>query len=366
MGLAASSGRKPLLILVSAVALPVVVALAVLAFAWPAARIAPRDLPLGVVGSGPASTSTVLALEQAEPGAFTITLYGTDTAARDAIRNREVYGALEPGAGQLAVLTASAASPTVAQLIVQVGDTIAQKSTANGTPLKVATDDVVPSSATDPRGVVISSALLPMTLCGAIVASVVALLVGIRPAWRQVIALAIACSLTALAAYVVAQGYLGALPGQHWETLGALALAMFAMSATIAGFIALIGPAGLGLGAVLLVFLGNPFSGVTSAPELLPKAVSDIGQLLPPGAAASLLRDTAYFDGHGPAAHLAVLIGWSLFGIVAIFVGHHTFVGHAARKSRPAHGRSVKLDEHVAVSAPVLERVAGSADGHGA
>jgi hypothetical protein len=356
MSPAASLGRKPLLILVSAVALPLIVALAVLAFAWPAARIAPRDLPLGVVESQ-LSEKTVLALEQAEPGAFTITLYGTDTAARDAIENREVYGALEPTASRgLTVLTASAASPMVAQLIVQVGDTLAAKSAAHGTPLTVTSVDVVPSSSKDPRGIVISSALLPMTICSTIIAAAIAILVGIRPAWRQVLTLAAVCSLTALSAYLIAQGYLGALPGQHLETWAALALTMFAMSSTVAGFVALFGPRGMGLGAVLLVFLGNPFSGVTSAPELLPKVVSEIGQLLPPGAAASLLRDTAYFDGHGPVAHLAVLIGWSLFGIVAIAVGHHSFIGHAARSARGSHSRSVKLDEHVSESV-LAERI---------
>ena len=349
MSPAAGPRRKPLLILVSVVALPVVVALAVLAFAWPAARLAPRDLPLGVVESGPASASMVLALEQAEPGAFTVTLYGTDAAARAAIENREVYGALEPADGRLTVLTASAASPTVAQLLVQVGDTVAAKSAAHGAPLTVSSIDVVPSAATDPRGVVISSALLPMTICGTIIAAAIAILVGIRPAWRQVITLAIVCTLTGLSAYLVAQGYLGALPGHHLQTWAALALAMFAMSSMIAGFIALFGPRGMGIGGVLLVFLGNPFSGVTSAPELLPRAVSEIGQLLPPGAAAGLLRDTAYFNGHGPAEHLVVLIAWSLFGIVSIFVGHHTFVGHAARTYRASHDRSAAPDENVSV-----------------
>ncbi|HET9171574.1 MAG TPA: ABC transporter permease [Actinospica sp.] len=334
MSPAAAPRRKPLLILVSLVALPVVVALAVVAFAWPAARLAPRDLPLGVVGSSPAGASLALALEQAEPGAFTVTLYGSDAAARAAIENREVYGALEPAGGRLTVLTASAAGPTVAQLIVQVGDGIAAKSAAHGKPLTVAVADVVPSSPNDPRGVVLSSALLPMTICSTIIASAIAILVGIRPAWRQVLTLAIVCALTGLSAYLVAQGCLGALPGRHLETWAALALAMFSMSATIAGFIALFGPRGMGIGAVLLVFLGNPFSGVTSAPELLPGTAAEIGRLLPPGAGASLLRDTAYFHGHGPAEHLVVLIGWSLFGIVSIFLGHHSFIGHAARSYR--------------------------------
>lgn len=36
-------------LLIISVVLPLVIVLAVLAFAWPAARIAPRDLPVGIV-----------------------------------------------------------------------------------------------------------------------------------------------------------------------------------------------------------------------------------------------------------------------------------------------------------------------------
>jgi hypothetical protein len=103
------------------------------------------------------------------------------------------------------------------------------------------------------------------------------------------------------------------------------------MSATVAGLIALVGPNGVGVGAALMVFVGNPFSGVTSAPALLPRAVGDIGQWLPPGAGANLLRSTAYFGGNGAAIHLAVLLLWTLFGLFAVLVGHHTLIGHAYR-----------------------------------
>jgi hypothetical protein len=177
------------------------------------------------------------------------------------------------------------------------------------------------------------------------IAAVCGLLLGVRPAWRQLLTIAVICALTALAAYLIAQGYLGALPGQHLETWAVLALMMYALASTVASLVALIGPPGMGLGALVLVFVGNPFSGSSSAPELLPKAVAEIGQLLPPGAGASLLRETAYFHGHGPVAHLAVLIGWSVFGTFGVFVGHHSFVGHAARRSR-ASSHPVHLAAH--------------------
>jgi hypothetical protein len=53
-------------------------------------------------------------------------------------------------------------------------------------------------------------------------------------------------------------------------TWAALSPIVLAIDATTAGLIALIGAAGLGLGILLMIFVGNPFSGATSAPELLP------------------------------------------------------------------------------------------------
>src|SRR6185312_16651261 len=88
---------------------------------------------------------------------------------------------------------------------------------------------------------------------------------------------------------------------------------------------------GLGIGSAVVVLLGNPVSGASSAPELMPAAANHLGQWLPPGAAASLLRSTTYFDGNGAAPHLGVLIAWALGGAVAIVLGHHTSLGRSAR-----------------------------------
>jgi hypothetical protein len=169
-------------------------------------------------------------------------------------------------------------------------------------------------------------------MCGLVVAAVVALLLAFRRAWRQVLALTIVSATAGLGAYLIAQVFLGALPQEHWATWGALSLGVFAMAATAAGLVALIGAAGIALSSALMIFVGNAFSGSTSAPQLLPPAVDHLGQWLPPGAAANLLRSTAYFSGHGASGHLGVLIAWSVFGIVAITLGHHAPVRFAAAR----------------------------------
>ena len=67
-------------LVIVAVALPLMIILAVLAFAWPNARLAPRSLPVGIVGTSPASQQAVAALTRAEPGGFSFSLYADQAA----------------------------------------------------------------------------------------------------------------------------------------------------------------------------------------------------------------------------------------------------------------------------------------------
>src|SRR5579859_2059480 len=322
-----------------AVLLPLMIVLAVLAFAWPAARIAPRGLPVGVVGTGPASERVLAGLNRSEPGGFDVRRYPDQAAARAAIRDRDIYGAFVIGpaaardgggaaeTGGVIVLEASAASPAVAQLLSTVGQHLGSS--------RPAVQDVVPLPAGDPRGLVLPSALLPLTICGVIMAAVIGLVLAFRPAWRQIMALIVVCATAGLGAYLIAQGFLGALPNHAVATWAVLSLILLAIGSATAGLIALIGAPGLGLSILAMIFVGNPFSGATSAPELLPAPVGAIGQWLPPGAGANLLRSTAYFGGHGAGVHLTVLVVWIAAGLAAIAVGHHAPVRFAARRAAP-------------------------------
>jgi hypothetical protein len=322
------------LVIVSIV-LPAVITLAVLAFAWPAARVQPRDVPVGVVGPG--SQLAIEHLLSAQPGAFDMHVYPDGAAARSAIGNREIYGAFVVDQRHVQVLDASAASPTVAQLLTSVGAKLAA-----GTSSTESITDVVPLSQADPRGIVFGSLLLPITMSGIAIAVMIGLVARFRPASRQIGALLLVSMAAGASVYLIGQSFLGALPHQGLADWAALSLTVLAIGATAAGLLALVGVAGLGIAAALMVFVGNPFSGVTSAPELLPDAIKYLGQALPPGAGANLLRSTAYFDGHRAAGHLAVLITWVALGFAAIVIAQHTsirFAAHSARRSAPTPSR---------------------------
>jgi hypothetical protein len=326
------SGRQ---LAIVAIVLPGVIALAILAFAWPAARVHPRNVPVGVVGAGSADEKLVRTLSAAQPGAFDLRLYADESAARAAITTRDIYGAFVVAPGRIQVLTASAAGPAVSQVLSGVGAELtsaadAKAAAAGRPPVAMSTVDVVPLSPNDAKGVVLSSAVLPLTICSIIVAAAVALVVRFRPAWRQIVALTVVSAVAGAGVYLVVQGWLGALPHEGVAVWAALSLTILALSAATAGLIALAGAGGVGGAAALFVFVGNPFSAVTSAPQMLPGAVGHLGQWLPPGAGANLLRSAAYFGGNGAGGHVGVLLVWTFVGFALIVLGHHAPIRFAA------------------------------------
>lgn len=296
------------------VLVPVLAALALWAFAWPAARTAPRDLPLGVAGPAAATAQVEKQLTRQE-GAFEIHHYADEAAARDAIEDRTVYGAVVVTAQGPELLTASAASPVVAQLLQSA---VAEQAAAEGT--QVRTVDVVAAPEADPRGAALNASVLPLALAG-IAAGAVVTLAGLRGT-RAVVALVGASALVGVAAAGIADSWLGVLAGDWWAEAGVFGLATLAVSGAVAGLAALVGTAGVGITAGVIMLFGNPFSGAASAPQMLPEPVGTIGQWLPPGASATLLRSVAYFDGAAATGPVLTLTWWAALSLGAVLLGN--------------------------------------------
>ena len=116
--------------------------------------------------------------------------------------------------------------------------------------------------------------------------------------------------------------------GAYLANAAVIGLLALAVSGTVAGLGALLGVAGIGLGVLLIFVLGNPLSAVAAAPELLPQPWGQLGQLLPPGAGATLLRATAYFDGAGATAAAWTLTAWAAAGLILLLTGRRRFATH--------------------------------------
>ena len=260
---------------------PLVAALVLTLFAWPAAKIGPRDLPVGVVGT------------ESLPPQFETHRFASEAEAREAIEDREVYGAL---AGEK-VLVASAASPAVAQFLTHA---------AGDRPV----EDVV---AAKPASNALAASVLPLVLAGILTGGLAAHLT--RRRGRRAGLVVGGALLTGLAATLIVQTWLGVVGGDWFANAAALSLTVLAIGALIAGVEALFGKAGIAAGALTMVFIGNPLSGVATGPEMLPAGAGTLGQLLPPGAGGNLLRSTGFFDGAAAGGHIAVLLAWTLVGL---------------------------------------------------
>jgi hypothetical protein len=313
------SKRRPL---AAILLVPLAAAIVLTLFAWPAARMEPRDLPLGV--AGPPAMEQKL---RAQDGKFDVHRYASEADARAAIEDRDVYGAFVATPRGPKVLTASGASPMVAQLLGHTAGDGAQ------------VQDVVPAG---PQAAALPSSILPLVLAGLLTGVAAALLAS--GALVRVGLLVGASVLGGVAAATLVGSWLDVIGGDWWANAGAFSLTILAIGATVVGLKALIGEGGIVITALTMIFIGNPFSAAGSAPELLPQPVGWLGQLLPPGAGSNLLRSTAYFDGAGASGHIWVLVAWTALGFGALAA--------AALRSRRATAPSVRAPRAAALDMP--------------
>jgi hypothetical protein len=289
--------------------IPVAAALVLTLFAWPQARMEPRDLPVGVAGPTAAAQQVEQKLE-AQDGAFEVHRYAGEAQARDAIADRDIYGAITLTQSGAKVLTATAASPTVAQMITNAAHASAAASPDGAS--KVQVEDVAPAH----RAGALSAAILPLILAGTLTALISGMFAssGLRRAGLVVLG----ALMVGPAAALIVQTWLGVVDGDFVTNAAALSLTVLAVAATVAGLEALLGHAGTALGALTMILIGNPFAAVATGPEMLPRPVGELGQLLPPGAGGNLLRSTGYFDGAAAGGHVAVLATWAAAGLTAM------------------------------------------------
>jgi hypothetical protein len=294
------------------VVLTVALAILAIAFALPAVRSKPHDIPIGAAGPMAASGQVADVLEQHAPGAFAITYYPGEAALRDAIRNRDVYGGISFGPDGRSLLVATGGSPMVAQMLTQIGNGVAQQSRV---PLE--TEDLAPPTADDPRGAGLAASALPITLAGLLPAVALVLLLK-REVWTRFTAAVVFAAVAGTTIAALLRYVFGSIDHNVWGVAAGLTLGLLAAGLSMLGLGSLFGRAGLAIGALLALLLGNPLSGLNSAPEMLPSGWGTLGQWLPQGANATLLRSTAFFDGAGATSAIVVLTCWALAGATLI------------------------------------------------
>ncbi|HEX2400476.1 MAG TPA: ABC transporter permease, partial [Mycobacterium sp.] len=186
-----------------------------------------------------------------------------------------------------------------------------------GVPLH--TEDLAPPTADDPRGAGLAASALPITLAGLLPAIALVLLVR-REVWTRLVAAVVFAAGAGVTIAALLRYVFGSIDQNLWGVAVGLTLGLLAAGLSMLGLGSLFGRGGLAVGALLALLLGNPLSGLTSAPEMLPSGWGTVGQWLPQGATATLLRSTAFFDGAGAATAIAALTCWAVTGAALVVI----------------------------------------------
>lgn len=296
------------------VGISAVIALMLLAFAAPALNSGAKDVPLAVSGPAPAVEGIVGMLDTAQPGAFAVTTFGTADEAAEAIRTRDAVGGLVLGPDGTTVQLASGAGAPYSALLRGIGSQL------EATGQQVTYEDLAPLPAKDPTGTGLTTLALPL-IFGGMASAAVLVLAYKGGVWPRVATALLVALLAGFVATAVLQFGFGVLEGSYPLTALTVAAGIASISLVVLGFGMLFGPPGIGLGAVLMLFISNPLSGLGAGWWFLPQPWGLIGQFLPLGASATALRSVAYFDGAGAGQAWVVMACWMLVGIGLAYAG---------------------------------------------
>ncbi len=319
--------RRLVRLLSISAALVAAIAFMLFTFIAPMMNSGANDLPLAVAGPDPMVSQIENQLEQQAPGSFEVIKADDESAVRDQIMNREAIGGIVLSPAETKVLVAGAAGSPYKPMLTQMANSMQMQAQAQQVELNVVVEDVAPLSEDDPQGAGLSLLALPLAFGG--MASGIALSrITKRRLSDQLLGVAVVSIIGGLVAAGILYGY-GIIPGSYLQIAAAFAFGIAAISLTVQALdSALPGFAGIGIAAILMVFVANPLSGIATGPAWLPAPWGTIGQTLPIGATGTLIRNLAFFDANAIATPLIVLGTWFAVALIILCAMHF------ARKSQ--------------------------------
>ena len=205
-----------------------------------------------------------------------------------------------------------------AQAAAQLEQMKAQAEQASA--MEVKTTVVVPLSEGDSSGSGIAISAFPLVIGGILGGSFSAL--RVNGTWRRFATATLYAVIGGALTALILNVWFGIIPGDFATLWAAFGATYLATASFIVGVSALSSPlAGLGLGAVVTMFIGNPISGASMPSVFLPGAWGQIGQMMVPGASSTLLRSIAYFPEAATSGQWLVLGSWIVFGLLAGVIG---------------------------------------------
>lgn len=330
-----------------------VVALVVLAFTWPTKTMEAKNLPVSITGPEVTVSQFEQSLKDRGIETFELKQATSREDAENQIKQRETYGAIVFTEGAAPeVLTAPAANAAATQMLngvatqlnaqiqhqalaaktqaltqaIEAGGEQGAQAAAQLEQLKaeaeqaaamtVKTTAVVSLSESDSSGSGIAVAAFPLVIGGILGGSFSAL--RVNGTWRRFATATLYAVIGGALTALILNVWFGMIPGDFATLWAAFSATYLATASFIVGVSALTAPiVGLGVGAVITMFIGNPISGASMPGAFLPGVWGAIGQMMVPGASSTLLRSIAYFPEAATSGQWLVLGSWIAFGLLA-------------------------------------------------
>ncbi|GIE96719.1 hypothetical protein [Paractinoplanes rishiriensis] len=300
----------------------------------------PHHVPVGLVSSAAKRPAVIGLLDRNDH--FKVTDYASADDLIVAIKRRDVYGGVDVTGSRPHLYVASAAGVPAASLLRSTYTAVVQQQTAAtlaelagededmtvaraqelNTPPDIT--DVVPLPTDDVNGVSLGFLTQALALGGTIASMGLGRLIPrTRRSWRRGIA-----HVSILAVYAVGSAAV-VLWSMTWfgvgttadrgEMLAIFSLISLAITASTAGAVALLGPAGALVG-VMYFTLGTVISGASILPEFLPALGRIVGEHLPTGAGVQAVRDNLYFPAADINRHLLTLGLYAGIGALIVLI----------------------------------------------
>ena len=334
-----------------------IVAVVILAFTWPTKTMEAKNLPVSITGPEVTVSQFEQSLKDRGIETFELKQATSREDAENQIKQRETYGAIVFTEGAAPeVLTAPAANAAATQMLnsvaTQLNAQIQQQALAAKTEaltqavqaggeqgaqaaaqleqmkaeaekasaMTVKTTAVVPLSESDSSGSGIAISAFPLVIGGILGGSFSAL--RVNGTWRRFVTATLYAVIGGALTALILNVWFGLIPGDFATLWAAFSATYLATASFIVGVSALTAPiVGLGVGAVITMFIGNPISGASMPSVFLPGAWGAIGQMMVPGASSTLLRSIAYFPEVATSGQWLVLGSWIAFGLLAGVIG---------------------------------------------
>jgi hypothetical protein len=280
---------------------------------YTSAEHAPKasNLPFGVTGTSPVLRAAEKTIS------LNVTHYPNEQAAKNAINQTTIWGALIPsGTSDTLLVVPSISDLAPAVLALRFQD--AAKST--GQKLTVQQYAPVPLPPKDPFGLVQGLMMVPLLIGGYMSSTLLLSATGKAVHRWRAAGLLVFAVVAGLVVDLIVCLWLGGFSTSKFWIVWPICSLITAVVAFVAAILQkLVGAAGTMLTIIVILQFGNPSSGGASGVPFLPGFWRDLGPYLPPRNAYLLLHHTIYFNGNGTAEALTILLIY--LGVSAVTLG---------------------------------------------